>query len=415
MSHFPPEILLVIFDFATYTYHVHDPDPLDMNFQLFVTKSYQRSLRRSLVPFRFSWICLLHAHPSQRTKLSLVRVCRAWMELASPFLYENIVIGRGRYLLSICSVLEVSSRDNRFLGHCTKRLDVALRDSARSVDEELSLIADIIRFLPNLEVVTFSVSSPPYTRDDYSPHLALHALTSTCAHSLRYIHWFRDTLAPAAGDLYALLRKTPNLRSFHTPLVIVDHKQPCHDEFFHSSIVAVHAEYGTAELFGLIPPQLMNFPSLRQLSFSAPLFAQDWRWEKFLQAHGNHLQHIQVVNSVGSFPQSDLTCIIASCPNLVRLDVNLLFWTYMPSLVTLPPTVQHLGIFCAQGQEQNYSFFFSCLDSIEFGENFRCIQFLSKRNVVDMVGKHLRQFMVGTERLRRCGIRFMDHRGAYLP
>jgi hypothetical protein len=334
------------------------------------------------------------------------------MELASPFLYENIVIGRGRYLLSICSVL----RENRSLGHYTKRLDIALRDSARPVDEELSLIADIIRFLPNLEIVTFSVSSAPYTRDDYSPHLALDALSSTCAHSLRYIHWFRENLVPEAGDLYALLRKAPNLRSFRTPLVVVGQsKQPSHGEFFHSSIVAVHAEYGAADLDTPISPQLMNFPSLRQLSFSVPLFAVDTRWEKFLQAHGNYLQHIQVlVHSVGSLLQSDLTCITASCPNLVRLDFNFSYWSHMPSVVTLPPTVQRLGIFCAQGQDPSYSFFFSRLNNIEFGENFRCIQFLGKSNVADMVGKHRHQFIVGTERLRRRGIRFMDHREAYL-
>lgn len=335
------------------------------------------------------------------------------MELASPFLYENIVIGRGRYLLSICSALKASSRENRSLGHCTKRLDIALRDSARPAYEELSLIADIIRFLPNLEIVTFSVSSAPYTYDDYSPHLALDALTSTCAHSLRFIHWFRETLVPDADDLYALLRKAPNLRSFRTPLMVVGQsKQPRHGEFFHSSIIAVHAE---SDLDTLISPQLMNFPSLRQLSFSAPLFAVDTRWEKFLQLHGNYLEHIQVlVYSVGGLLQSDLTCIAASCPNLVRLDFNLSYWPHMPFPVTLPPTVQRLGIFCAQGQEQNYSIFFSRLNNIEFGENFHCIQFLGKRNVADMVGKHRHQFMVGTEPLRRRGIRFMDHREAYL-
>lgn len=64
MSRLPPEIYLAIFHFATYTRHVHDPDPLDMNFQLFVTRNYQGSLRRSLVPFRYSGVCLWHAHPS---------------------------------------------------------------------------------------------------------------------------------------------------------------------------------------------------------------------------------------------------------------------------------------------------------------------------------------------------------------
>jgi hypothetical protein len=338
------------------------------------------------------------------------------MELASPFLYENIVIGRGRYLLSICSILKASSRKNRPLGHCTKRLDIALRDSAHPADEELSLVADIIQFLPNLEIVTFSVSSAPYTLDDYSPRLVLDALASTSARSLRYIHWFRETLVPDADDLNALLRKTPNLRSFRTPLVVVSQSQQAsYGEFVHSSIVAVHAEHSIADLDTPIPPQLMNFPSLRQFSFSAPVLTVDTRWAKFLEAHGNYLRHIQVlVYSVGSPLQSDLTRVAAFCPNLVRLDFNFSQWSHMPSPVTLPPTVQHLGIFCAQGQEQNYRLFFSRLDNITFGENFGCIQFLGKRNVADMIGKHLHQFMVGTEQLRRRGIRFMDHREAYL-
>ena len=54
MSRLPPEICISIFEFATYTSHVHDPDPLDLNFQLFITKNYQGSLKRSLV---FSHSC----------------------------------------------------------------------------------------------------------------------------------------------------------------------------------------------------------------------------------------------------------------------------------------------------------------------------------------------------------------------
>ena len=328
-------------------------------------------------------------------------------------MYENIVIGRGRYLLPICSVLEASSRDDRSLGHGTKRLDIALRHSDRPADEELPLIADIVRFLPNLEIVALSVSSVQYTQDDYSPCLILDALASTCAHSLRYIHWFRETLVPDADDLYALFKKTPNLRSFRTPLVTS--KQPCYTEFFHKSIVAVHAEHATVDLDSPIPPELMNFPSVRQLSFSAPLFTVDVRWEKFLKAHGDHLQHIQVlIYSASSHLQSDLTYVTASCPNLVRLDLNFPQWSHMPFPITLPPTVQRLGIFCARGQEQNYGVFFARLDKIQFGDNFSCIQFLGKRNVADMIGKHLHQFLSGTERLRRLGIRFMDHNGAYL-
>ncbi|KAF8352198.1 hypothetical protein F5887DRAFT_17982 [Amanita rubescens] len=159
----------------------------------------------------------------------------------------------------------------------------------------------------------------------------------------------------------------------------------------------------------------MNFPSLRQLSFSAPLFTVDVRWENFLKAHGGHLQHIQVlICSLDSRLRSDLTYVTASCPNLVRLDFHFTQWSHMPFLTVLPPTVQHLGIFCARGQEKNYTVFFSRLDKIQFGDNFRCIQFLGKRNVADIVGKHLHQFLLGTERLRRLGIRFMDHNGAYL-
>ncbi|KAK2464718.1 hypothetical protein APHAL10511_003294 [Amanita phalloides] len=399
MLPFPPEIFLTIFEFATCFHGVLNPDPLDMNFQLFITNDRQSALRHSL------W-----------TKLALLRVCRAWRELVTPLLYENIVIRQGRYLPSICSVLEASRRhsgDNCPLGQWTKRLDIALRDSSRPADEELALLADIVRCLSDLEIVTFSLSSVQYTLHDYSPGVILTALVTTCAHSLKYIHWFRETLVPDAQDLAALLRKAPNLRSFRTPLVTVKDYEQDNDEFTYTSITAIHAECGIPGLDFPIPPQRMKLPSLRQLSFSLPLFAPDTRWRNFLEMHGSHLQHMQVLIHSASSLQPDLIYIVASCPSLIRLDFVFSYWSHMPFPVTLPPTVQRLGIFCAQGQISSYQLFFSRLDKIEHGVNFKYIQFLGKRNVVDIF-KHRQQFITGTTRLRGSGIRFLDHRGIYL-
>ncbi|KAF8626210.1 hypothetical protein AX15_004900 [Amanita polypyramis BW_CC] len=407
MSYFPPEICLAIFEFATWVHNVHGPDPLDMNFQLFITKDHQRTLRRSL-----------------RTKLALVHVCRAWKALASSLLYENIIIGRGGYLPAICSVLEASRRQSLQqdpdetcpLGHWTKRLDIALRDSSRPADEELALLADIVYCLPNLEIVTFSLSSIQYAQDDFSPCFILRALASTCAPSLKYIHWFRDTLVPDGQDLCALLRKTPNLRSFRTPLVSVRNCEESDEKLVHTSIMTVHAERSIADdLDYPVPPQVMDLPSLRQLSFVVPLFSTDARWAKFLETHGPRLQHIQVlIYSASSHLQPDLAHVATSCSNLIRLDFVFSQWLHMPFPVTLPPTVQHLGIFCAQGQISNYNAFFSHLDNLEYSVDFKCIQFLGKRNVMDIFRKHLHQFLTGTARLRSNGIRFSDHKGRCL-
>lgn len=397
---FPPELSLSIFEFATWDRNTHDPDPLDMSFQLFITKDNQSNLRRLL-----------------RTRLALTLVCKEWNAIATPLLYQNIVIGRGRQLPNISTILEVSHQttDGFFsVGRWTKRLDIALRDSSRPVDEELAIIADIVRCLPNLEIVTFSVASPQYSDDDTSPCLVLRALEFTCASSLKYIHWFRDTLVPNPESLATLFRNSPNLRSFNTPLVpAAEDCDSYHDGFFHSSLTTIHAEARILDYASPIPPHLMNLPSLRQMSFVVPLFAADARWRSFLEWHGSRLQHIQaLIYLAGNHFQSDLAYIASSCRNLLRLDLAFSHWTHMPFPVTLPPTVEHLGIFCTQGQIANYQTFFSRLDRIEYGAKLRCIQFLGKRNVRDIFDKHLHQFWSGTRRLRGSGVRFMNHRGA---
>ncbi|KAF8638842.1 hypothetical protein AX17_001900 [Amanita inopinata Kibby_2008] len=398
----PPEVCLIVFELATWTPNVRDVDPLDMNFELFITKDHQNSLRRST-----------------RAKLGLTRVCKHWKTLAAPFLYENIVIGRGKFLTSIRSVLEQSHQEYQDsdeyhpLGFWTKRLDIALRDSVRPPDEELVILADIIRCLPNLETVTFSISSRQYMQNEISASFILNALGSTCGRSLKFVHWFRDTIVPDVWEWRSLLKRSPNLRSYRTPLVAVKNCEELVGEFVYSSMVAVHAERSAvAEYDTAIPPQHMHFPSLRQLSFVVPLFDVDPRWGDFLERHGCSLVHIQMlIYSTGSSVQANLACIASACPALVRFDIVLSHWSHMPFPITLPSTVQHLGIFCAQGQAPSYNLFFSRLDRIEHGLDFKIVQFLGKRNALDIFKKHQHQFFRGTQRLRSHGVRFTDYRG----
>ncbi|KDQ58752.1 hypothetical protein JAAARDRAFT_193277 [Jaapia argillacea MUCL 33604] len=148
----PPEIWLSIFDHATtvpQALDTHPQDPFDLP-PPSSGKQVQKKVYDSLV-----------------TKRYLVRVCKDWYELASRFLYREILIGRGRTLLSLRSTLLDSRRraeespaqaeGTKFtpsLGRYTLRFELATRTHTNLKDttpsSELETLIAIFYCLPNL-------------------------------------------------------------------------------------------------------------------------------------------------------------------------------------------------------------------------------------------------------------------------
>ncbi|KDQ58755.1 hypothetical protein JAAARDRAFT_34612 [Jaapia argillacea MUCL 33604] len=211
----PPEIWLSIFEHATTSpqaLDAHPQDPFDLP-PLLSGKQVQKKIYDSLV-----------------TKRYLVRVCKDWYQLASGFLYREILIGRGRTLLSLRSTLLESHRraeqsatqaeGTKFapsLGLYTLRFGLATRTHTTLKDmtptTELETLIDIFYCLPNLQILIMATGGGPY------PHIPLGVLSSLgshCGQSLRVIRWYRHPY-PTAPQWAQLLRATPNLRILRFP------------------------------------------------------------------------------------------------------------------------------------------------------------------------------------------------------
>ncbi|PFH53561.1 hypothetical protein AMATHDRAFT_45430 [Amanita thiersii Skay4041] len=350
-----------------------------------------------------------------------MRVCKKWKALATPFLYENLIIRSPRHLSNIYRVLQWSqtSGESSPLGHWTKRVDIALHLGQTSCYRDSFLwIADILSFLPNLEVVTFSVWYPHFGPRESLIQPILEALIRSSRDTLKHVHWFRDTVIPEIHDLRALIKGIPNLLSFTVPLVKPTTKDMLPDsEIVLASLTTLHINHqsqGENEV-PVFPPHLLVLPSLRRISFTAPVFSMDCRWMKFLIKYGDQLERIQAdVCFVTEQFQDDMERVTTYCPNLKQLDIMMEHWSYMPFPIPLPPMIEHLTFHSSSWQWRDYSPFFDHLNATKLPKSLETIQFPNKHNVVDLFGKHRRQFLKGTEHLRGQGIKFLDHVGKVL-
>ena len=162
------------------------------------------------VPFRRPPLDLV----SQITKRNVARVNKAWYALASPFLYEHIILGRSKVLQPLLEGMNRSAKTahgelSRPIGWWTQRLDVNMRDKPnRNPQIEMNALAGILTHLPNLRILTFSITGHRYR--ETLPSNVLHSLV--CRDTLRIVHWYTPHF-PSIESLSALLEDHLHLES----------------------------------------------------------------------------------------------------------------------------------------------------------------------------------------------------------
>ncbi|PPR04205.1 hypothetical protein CVT24_010753 [Panaeolus cyanescens] len=141
-------------------------------------KMMQKNLRASLV-----------------TKRYLVGVCRQWYNLALPYFYEYILLGRTKALNPLLSALRASATQfDQPPGWWTRRLDVHLRDGIPNAEQALHHLSEIMKELPNLEIWTLSLPGGDNVR---SLPTELFEKANCCGHSLRTVIFYTSiTLSP---------------------------------------------------------------------------------------------------------------------------------------------------------------------------------------------------------------------------
>ncbi|KAH7921249.1 hypothetical protein BV22DRAFT_743290 [Leucogyrophana mollusca] len=404
--HFPPEIWLQIFQFATYVPNVLVPEIYDHSSTigwLFNRDNY-RAVQDSLV-----------------TKRYLVRVCKMWYILASPYLYRSIYLGRGRCLSSLCSTLMNSARGThpfsgeRPLGSWTERLDIAMRDqSLTHGDLELDFLAEAIRCMPNLAIVSFAVRTPQY--DHFTlPSSVVDALL-THALSLRVIDWASDSqdrLYPTDLHYAALLASATGLRVVNHVFSFVNPPSTCYP---------IAPSLQTLSLSSMLLEEAYSrdtnlFPSLREIVYHHVHLSSE-ALRSFLSTYGANLTSVHFIDDTCS-PHIDLGTELAQlsvyCPRLRSLVLSVQKWAVLPPHFDLPP-LHYFGLRSNQKQAPGWGYapVFAALQGLhQSAPTLRVVRFTDRYNVVDMRKKHA-HFRRGLESLRDCHFRVEDHEGRLL-
>ncbi|KII95224.1 hypothetical protein PLICRDRAFT_693472 [Plicaturopsis crispa FD-325 SS-3] len=180
----PPELWLSIIDFATYVPEIMEPDIYDYADAGLRKQRLRRLLKTSLV-----------------TKRSIVRVCRFWNHIGTPYLYEALYIRLERMLPLLSDTLTLSDRlslnpgSASSLGSQTKRLDIGLHDTYTLSPTELDTLGDIIRRLPNLTIVNVCIPESGILAFKM-PAVIVDSVRETCSRSLRVFTWSTSLYMP---------------------------------------------------------------------------------------------------------------------------------------------------------------------------------------------------------------------------
>ncbi|KDQ58754.1 hypothetical protein JAAARDRAFT_34611 [Jaapia argillacea MUCL 33604] len=392
----PPEIWLVIFDHATavpQALDTHFRDPFDLPPPL-SGRQVQKNIFDSLV-----------------TKRYLVRVCKDWYQLASRFLYREILIGRGHTLVSLRSTLLESHRraeesatqteGTKFtpsLGRYTLRFELATRTHTTLKDmtptTELETLIDIFRCLPNLQILIMATGGGPY------PHIppgVLSSLGSRCGQSLRVIRWYRHPY-PNSSQWAQLLRTTPNLRilrfaTLDNNLGRLQSGSPL------PYLMSLEQVSGSDTLSTTMPPNQTSLHHLSIFALYPPIL--------LLHSYGPQLTCITLITFD---PNDPLDLLSNTCPNLTKIIIHLQSPHTLPS--RLPKTITHLGLRFDMGNlnKREARIVFEALKAIN-GPNLKVVRFLDRR-CIDRVREYQPKiFAWGVELLAEINYRVEDCNG----
>lgn len=395
----PPEIWLIIFDHATYVPGTFIPEIYEYSSTLgqCFNRYHRPLIRRALV-----------------TKRSLVRVCRQWWLLAMPFLYKSIFIGRGRCLSSLAITLASSVGGKavlpgtRPLGSYTERLDIAMRDNYRSnSDEDLDLLAEVIRHLQNLAVVSVDVTASRYISSDM-PDIVMDALT--CAgSSLKIIDWAAPCLLPRYRSLQNLVNTT-QLHILQCPFQLPGPTDPM-DNCIPSSCItlAITSDHILNQMSST------QLPALRELIY--PLRMPGPPLNRFLEKHGRKLTSVHLSWSTPIGSRDQLNLLATHCPNLRRLTITLTFWGLLDTCIIEPVPIEFLYLCCWKNQSSTntYKVTFATLARLkDVMPTLRIIRFTHYLNVNELLKNHRKALLPALELLSGIDVRLEDHEGRLL-
>ncbi|KAL4075291.1 hypothetical protein V8B97DRAFT_2022285 [Scleroderma yunnanense] len=383
----PPELWDCIFDFATSVPGTLIPDIYEHSNLIGppYNRKYYPALRTALI-----------------TKRYLVRVCKQWWHLARRYLYQAIYVGRARCLLSLCNTLKKYAAGNgavegvHFLGSWTRRLDIVIRDRCIDINAESECLAEIIRSVSGLEIMSFAITSDDYI-DFLMPPSILDALQCH-ASSLRVLDWSTNRLHP---DLYQLerrlLKNLPRLRILSCFALFWENGFMPSRALSSVHTLILYMLFSTLELSipghpG--PPDTGETPpTLQELILNTEMWKYDL-WKQFMRRYGVYLTSVQLRGHYSGLEiglNTYLELINGSCPNIRRITISISkFSKVSMDRFSLPP-VEYLGLRAEAHQEPRSAYvnLFLILAFVkETVPTLRVVQFIDHHNVDALLTRH---------------------------
>jgi hypothetical protein len=224
-----------------------------------------------------------------------VRVSKTWYTLASPFLYEYILLGKGKAVAPLLRGMHrtepgVKSEDTtRPIGRWTKRLDVNFRDSTSNARADMDALADLMTHLPNLRVLTFSITGHQYKK--ILPGKILESVS--CRETLKFVHFY-TYCRPPSESWAAFLEQHPYLESVDLNYWLFDGMFETRLDFLRT----VHLNTVPRSLVKTFPEDptwCANFPAVRAVTYDMEFNRNDdEQVQRFFTAVGPKLTTIQL-------------------------------------------------------------------------------------------------------------------------
>lgn len=358
----------------------------------------------------FSEFCVFFFNPLfycfQRAKQRLVRVCKTWYTSAIRFLYEAVLLGRGKFLASLYEGLKRSHRPSIDsatgelpLGWWTKRLDVAMRDSAEDSKTDMVHLESIIAMLPNLSILTFDIRGHGYFSSNGGlGTLPSSILQSTSPENLNVVCWYSPNIMPTLKDWLEFLSSRPHLRSI-SDLAWADYIPMTTTAPNFPSLTSLHLSHSRCvEYFSRL-----ELPHLQHLTYRANYdFTQSLA--PFFQNHGAKL--MSFTTDCRASEWNILPLISETCPNLISLELSVDDWDFLPDHRSALPPIRTMKLVCRRrdhGRRLYRRLFAFIMDVVTVCPTLKTIRFADERNICNL-NKHLHVLQGALDILSKAGV-----------
>lgn len=338
-------------------------------------------------------------------------MCRLWHDLSLPYLYDRVVLGRGRILGPLLGGLKRSRgrQENlgglHFSGWWTRRLDIVIRDHKDSGNQFNDLIAQIIEELPNLSIVIFGIAKNGM---QLAPRV-LDAFSCTNANRLQAMHWMNGNYLPMDTNAwFKFLSRCKSLRY----LDISDCRLSNIPSLIFPSVTTIYLRQNT--FLGFM--YYVQLPALNHIVIDLSSPIEPTGIKDFLKKNGHVAISAQVNCCAPHWLFGDiLGSLDRFCTNLVVLEVLVSDWIFFKTL-EFPRFVKKLVL--RSGRDQAPGSVYTVLfDNLYLacipGASLRTVVFPLKTNVSDL-RRHPAALIKGLEKLAAIGVVVQDHEGQTL-